>query len=90
MGCIACQVYNTGLPIWGLIIALGISLVLQLCLSILKAVTNTELSDNVIAEFIAGYVISNRPIANMIFKAYSSVTCLQSVQFAADLKLDIT
>jgi OPT family small oligopeptide transporter len=87
MGCTACQVYDTGVPIWGIIVALGISLVLQLPFGILKAVTNTEFSDNVIAEFIAGYLVPNRPIANMIFKTFSSATCSHSLQFAADLKL---
>lgn len=87
MGCVCVKVYHTGMPIWGIIIGLGICLVLQIPIGIIMAVTNIEVTNNVIAEFIGGYAVANMPIANMIFKSYGYITTAQSVQFVADLKL---
>ncbi|KAJ5677306.1 OPT oligopeptide transporter [Penicillium maclennaniae] len=51
------------------------------------AITNTEVTNNVIAELIAGYAIPNQPIGNMIFKTYEVVSCAQPIQFVPDLRM---
>lgn len=51
------------------------------------AITNIEITNNVLAEFVGGYALANKPIANMIFKSYGYIATAQAVQFSADLKL---
>ncbi|KAL1969891.1 hypothetical protein VTN77DRAFT_7400 [Rasamsonia byssochlamydoides] len=87
LGCVAVSVYDTGMPIWGIVIGLVICLVLQIPIGTILAITNTEVTNNVLAEFIGGYAIPNKPVANMIFKSYGYIACAQSIQFVADLKL---
>lgn len=87
LSCIACSVYNTGMPIWGIVFAIALCLFLQVPVGIINGVTNVEITNNVIAEFIGGYAIANKPIANMIFKSYGYIACAQSVQFSQDLKM---
>jgi OPT family small oligopeptide transporter len=86
-GCIACACYPTGMPIWAIILAVAMCVVLQVPIGIITAVTNIEVGNNVLAEFIAGYAIPHSPIANMIFKTFGFIGCAQSVQFSQDLKL---
>jgi len=87
LACVCCSHYNTGMPIWGLVFAIVLCIVLQIPIGMIVAVTNQEVTNNVLAEYIAGYAIANKPIANMIFKSYGYIACAQSVQFAQDLKL---
>ncbi|OQE03698.1 hypothetical protein PENSOL_c001G03443 [Penicillium solitum] len=86
-GCVCCGIYDTGMPIWGIVVGLLLCLFLQIPIGILLAVTNVEVTNNVIAEFIGGYAVKNNPIANMIFKSYGYIASAQSIQFVADLKL---
>ncbi|CAG8222240.1 unnamed protein product [Penicillium salamii] len=87
MGCVCCAVYDTGMPIWGIVVGLLLCVLLQVPIGIIMAVTNIEVTNNVIAEFIGGYAVPNNPVANMIFKSYGYIASAQSVQFVADLKL---
>jgi OPT family small oligopeptide transporter len=87
MGCICCKVYDTGMPIWGIVVGLLLCVFLQIPIGIVMGVTNIEVTNNVIAEFIGGYAVPNNPVANMIFKSYGYIAAAQSVQFVADLKL---
>lgn len=87
LGCVAVSVYDTGMPIWGIVIGVLICLVLQIPIGMILAITNTQITNNVLAEFIGGYAIPNKPVANMIFKSYGYIACAQSIQFVADLKL---
>ncbi|CAI7657164.1 unnamed protein product [Penicillium glandicola] len=87
MGCVCCSIYDTGMPIWGIVIGLLLCVFLQIPIGIIMGVTNIEVTNNVIAEFIGGYAVPNNPVANMIFKSYGYIATAQSVQFVADLKL---
>ncbi|PYH89621.1 OPT oligopeptide transporter family [Aspergillus ellipticus CBS 707.79] len=86
-GCIGCAIYDTGMPIWGIVFAIVLCLVLQIPYGMVYAITNSEVTNNVIAEFIGGYAIPGKPVANLLFKAFGYIACAQSIQFAADLKL---
>ncbi|RAH49978.1 OPT oligopeptide transporter family [Aspergillus brunneoviolaceus CBS 621.78] len=86
-GCIAVAHYDTGMPIWGLVFAIALCLFVQIPYGMIYAITNTEVTNNVIAEFVAGYAIPGKPVANLMFKAFGYIACAQSIQFAADLKL---
>ncbi|KAJ5127357.1 OPT oligopeptide transporter [Penicillium atrosanguineum] len=87
VGCITAKVYDTGFPIWGMVVGVLLCLILQVPYGMVYAITNAEVTNNVIAELIAGYAIPNQPIANMIFKTYGVVSCAQSIQFVSDLKM---
>ncbi|GLA62264.1 hypothetical protein AtubIFM55763_003577 [Aspergillus tubingensis] len=86
-GCIGVAKYDTGMPIWGIVFAIILCLVLQIPYGMVYAITNSEVTNNVIAEFIGGYAITGKPVANLLFKAFGYIACAQSVQFVADLKL---
>ncbi|OOF98977.1 hypothetical protein ASPCADRAFT_127562 [Aspergillus carbonarius ITEM 5010] len=86
-GCIGVAKYDTGMPIWGIVFAIILCLALQIPYGMVYAITNSEVTNNVIAEFIGGYAIPGKPIANLLFKAFGYIACAQSVQFVADLKL---
>ncbi|GAA83881.1 OPT oligopeptide transporter [Aspergillus luchuensis IFO 4308] len=86
-GCIGVAKYDTGMPIWGIVFAIILCLVLQIPYGMVYAITNSEVTNNVIAEFIGGYAITGKPVANLLFKAFGYIACAQSIQFVADLKL---
>ncbi|KAK5996142.1 Sexual differentiation process protein isp4 [Cladobotryum mycophilum] len=87
MSCLACTLWDTSMPIWGVVFAIVLCFVIQVPVGIILASSNTEVTLNVIAEFIGGYALSGKPVANMLFKAYGYIACAQSIQFCADLKL---
>jgi OPT family small oligopeptide transporter len=80
-------VYPTQLPIWALFLALFLAAVLSVPLGMLQAVTNQQITTQVIDELICGYMLPGRPVANMIFKATAFIGTNQAVGFSADLKL---
>ncbi|KAI3082272.1 hypothetical protein CBS147353_2683 [Aspergillus niger] len=86
-GCIGVAKYDTGMPIWGIVFAIILCLVLQIPYGMVYAITNSEVTNNVIAEFIGGYAIPGKPVANLLFKSFGYIACAQSIQFVADLKL---
>ncbi|MBW0473692.1 hypothetical protein O181_013407 [Austropuccinia psidii MF-1] len=79
--------YETGYPVWALLLALAISFVFVLPCGIVYAVTNTEVTMNVLAELIGGYLLPGKPIAVMLFKSYGFVSTAQAIGYAADLKI---
>ena len=85
--CIAIKIIPTQLPIWAIVIAILLSSILSIPLSILKAITNQSIPTQVMFELIAGYMIPGQPIANMIFKTVGYMTNCQAINFASDLKL---
>ncbi|RDW89690.1 hypothetical protein BP6252_01722 [Coleophoma cylindrospora] len=87
IACVVCTHWKTDMPIWGIIFAVALCFFLQVPIGMIQAVTNIEVTNNVIAEFVAGYALPGKPIANMIFKSYGYIASAQSVQFASDLKL---
>ena len=87
LACVCCEIYHTGMPIWGIVFAIALCMVLQIPIGMINAVTNLEVTNNVLAEYIGGLAIEDKPIANMIFKSYGYIAAAQSVQFAQDLKL---
>lgn len=70
LACVSILYYNTGLPVWGIFLAIAFALSLQLPVGIIMAMTNNEVTLNVIAELIAGHALAGKPIANMIFKNF--------------------
>ncbi len=87
LACVGCACWPTGMPIWGVVLAIAICMVVQVPIGMVLAVTNMEVTLNVIAEYIAGYALEGRPIPNMIFKMFGYIATAQSIQFSADLKI---
>ncbi|ROV94784.1 hypothetical protein VMCG_08848 [Cytospora schulzeri] len=85
--CVSTLYYDTGFPVWGIFLAIAFSLTLQVPIGIVMAMTNNEITLNVVAELIAGYAFAGRPLPNMIFKMFGYIATAQSIQFVADLKL---
>lgn len=87
LACVSTLYFDTGFPVWGIFLAVAFSFTLQVPLGIIMAMTNSEITLNVVSELVAGYALAGRPIANMIFKNFGYVATAQSIQFLADLKL---
>lgn len=87
LGAVTIEVYDTKMPFWAYILTLVLALVFVLPLGILLAITNQQLTLNVLTELIAGYVIPGRPIAVMIFKVYGTIMTKQALDFSGHMKL---
>ncbi|CAO1635180.1 unnamed protein product [Parajaminaea phylloscopi] len=75
------------LPVWGLFMSVAIALVFLVPVGIIKAVSDTGVGLNVITEFIAGYVLPGRPIANVTIKCLGYMSMSQALNLVADMKL---
>ena len=42
---------------------------------------------DIIAQFIIGYVLPGKPIANLLFKIYGRISTVHALSFLSDLKL---
>ncbi|KAI5925218.1 small oligopeptide transporter [Camillea tinctor] len=82
------QVYNTGLPAYGIVLAFIIPAIYMVPCGMIQGVTNVNANQiNVLSEFIGGYMFQGRPIANILFKTLSTDVVGQGLYFAADMKL---
>jgi len=79
--------YETGYPVWALFAALAMSALFVIPSGMVYAVTNTEVTMNVLAELIGGYLLPGKPIAVMLFKSYGFVSTAQAIGYAGDLKI---
>ncbi|KAI0483494.1 OPT family small oligopeptide transporter [Xylaria cf. heliscus] len=79
--------YDTQLPWWAFFVSVILSLVFVVPTGMVLAMSNIQLSLNVISPFIAGFMIPGRPIGVMIFKVFSVITLGQAQVYSGDLKL---
>ncbi|KAI1324348.1 OPT family small oligopeptide transporter [Xylariaceae sp. FL0255] len=79
--------YDSQLPWWAFFVANIIAFVFVIPTNIIYAISNIQLSLNVVAPFIAGFIIPGRPIGVMIFKVFSVITLGQAQTYASDMKL---
>ncbi|CAD6972700.1 unnamed protein product [Tilletia controversa] len=75
------------LPVWALLLSVAIALLFLLPVGVIKATSDTSIGLNVITEFVAGYLMPGRPIANVAFKCYGYMTMSQALDLVTDLKL---
>ncbi|CCM00750.1 uncharacterized protein FIBRA_02790 [Fibroporia radiculosa] len=87
MSAVAIEVYDTRLPIWAFLCAVGLAFVFTIPIGIILAISNQQIELNVFAELIAGYAVPGKPLATMLFKTWSFVTMSQALQFASDMKI---
>ncbi|KAL4184768.1 hypothetical protein AMTRI_Chr10g2770 [Amborella trichopoda] len=75
------------LPWWGMLFAFGLAWVVTLPIGVIQATTNQQPGYDIIAQFIIGYMLPGKPIANLLFKIYGRISTIHALQFLADLKL---
>ncbi|KAF9203876.1 hypothetical protein BGZ49_005932 [Haplosporangium sp. Z 27] len=82
-----CEVWDYGLPWWCVLIAVAISALFSLPIGLIQAVTNQQPGLNILTEFVIGYILPGRPIANVTFKTYGYISMAHAMSFLGDLKL---
>lgn len=84
---VTCEVWDYGLPWWSVLLAVGISALFSLPIGLIQAVTNQQPGLNILTEFVIGYILPGRPIANVTFKTYGYISMSHAMSFLGDLKL---
>ncbi|KAI8051216.1 OPT oligopeptide transporter protein-domain-containing protein [Syncephalis plumigaleata] len=84
---IACEVFGLDLPWWGLLLAVLIAAIFILPIGIITAIANQTPGLNIITEFIIGFILPGKPIANVTFKTYGYISMAQGIMLLSDLKL---
>ncbi|KAJ2780085.1 hypothetical protein GGI15_003660 [Coemansia interrupta] len=79
--------FPTDMPWWSLILALVLAIGFTLPLGLIMAVTSQNPSISMIAEWVMGAILPGRPVANLMFKNFSTVICQQALSLTQDLKL---
>ncbi|EPS60835.1 hypothetical protein M569_13965 [Genlisea aurea] len=89
MGLLACEGFGRQLqlPYWGILLAMALASVFTLPIGVIAATTNQQAGLNVISEMIIGYMYPGRPLANITFKTYSTISTSQALMFLQDFKL---
>lgn len=87
LACVSVTAWPTGMPIWGILLAVAFTVLLQIPIGMLAAITNVELPSSILATCIGGYALEGKVIPNMIFKMFSFMSTSQSLNFVSDLKM---
>jgi len=69
------------------LLAVGIAAIFLVPIGIITAIANQTPGLNIITEFVIGYILPGRPIANVTFKTYGYICMAQAILFISDLKL---
>ncbi|CAG7968854.1 unnamed protein product [Penicillium salamii] len=78
------EVWHTGLPAWGVLVAFLLPMIYFIPVGIIKALTNISSNQlNLLTEFIGGYAFLGRPVANMAFKFYGYVAVQQGLELVS-------
>ncbi|XP_078177713.1 oligopeptide transporter 3-like [Carex rostrata] len=75
------------LPWWGMLFAFALAWIVTLPVGVIQATTNQQPGFDIIAQFIIGYILPGKPIANLLFKIYGRISTVHALSFLADLKL---
>ncbi|KAM0064850.1 putative oligopeptide transporter, OPT superfamily [Helianthus debilis subsp. tardiflorus] len=84
-----CFVYkeDVQLPWWGFLLAFALAFIVTLPIGVIQATTNQQPGYDIIAQFIFGYILPGKPIANLLFKIYGRISTVHALSFLSDLKL---
>lgn len=72
---------------WGMLFAFALAWLVTLPIGVIQATTNQQPGYDIIAQFMIGYVLPGKPIANLLFKIYGRISTIHALSFLADLKL---
>ncbi|KAH7526070.1 hypothetical protein JRO89_XSUnG0067500 [Xanthoceras sorbifolium] len=75
------------LPWWGMLFAFALAWIVTLPIGVIQATTNQQPGYDIIAQFIIGYILPGKPIANLLFKIYGRISTVHALSFLSDLKL---
>ncbi|KAK3842640.1 MAG: OPT family small oligopeptide transporter [Linnemannia gamsii] len=81
-----CQFYGY-MPWWAVLLAILLSVVFALPVGLIQALTNQQPGLNIITEYVIGYILPGRAIANVTFKTLGYISMAQAMVFTSDLKL---
>lgn len=86
---VLCVVFNKDiqLPWWGLLLACALAAGFTLPVGVITATTNQSPGLNIITEYMMGYILPGKPLANVCFKVYGYMSMNQAIAFLADFKL---
>lgn len=87
LGIVTVEVFKTGLPVWGYLVALLVAWVYIIPSAIMVAMTNLKPAINTMAELIPGYAFQGQPLAGMIFKTFAVQSLVEAINFTRDMKL---
>ncbi|KZV96399.1 OPT-domain-containing protein [Exidia glandulosa HHB12029] len=87
LGLIGLLAYPTNTNVSSLFFGIAVSVIFVVPVGIITAVANTQVTLNVLAEFVGGAAYPGNYLAMLFFKTYGVITCSQAVSFASDLKL---
>ncbi len=80
-------IWDMQLPVWGMLIAIIISIVNFIPQGLLEGISNQHVGLNIITELVAGYIWPGKPLANILVKLYGFIPMRQGLDFSRDLKL---
>ena len=75
------------MPVWAIIFSLALPIVYVLPSGFIYAMTGQGITLNLLSQIIPGTLLSGKPLANLVFKAYSVQTLTEATSFVQDLKL---
>ncbi|KAG0197896.1 hypothetical protein BGX28_008616 [Mortierella sp. GBA30] len=84
---VTCEVWDYKLPWWAVLLAIFLAAFFALPVGLIQAVTNQQPGLNIITEYVIGYILPGRPIANVTFKTLGYISMAQAMTFTGDLKL---
>ncbi|KAF9370969.1 hypothetical protein CPB97_002333 [Podila verticillata] len=84
---ITCEVWDYKLPWWGVLLAIFLAAFFALPVGLIQAITNQQPGLNIITEYVIGYILPGKPIANVTFKTLGYISMAQAMTFTGDLKL---
>ncbi|XP_057438703.1 oligopeptide transporter 5-like [Lotus japonicus] len=89
MAFVACEGFGQELqlPWWGILLSLAMAALFTLPLGVIEATTNMRSGLSVITELVIGYIYPGKPLANVAFKIYGSMSMSQALTFLGDFKL---
>ncbi|KAF9320893.1 hypothetical protein BG003_004451 [Podila horticola] len=82
-----CEVWDYNLPWWGVLLAIFIAAFFSLPIGLIQALTNQQPGLNIITEYVIGYILPGKAIANVTFKVLGYISMAQGLMFVSDLKL---
>ncbi|CAA6662912.1 unnamed protein product [Spirodela intermedia] len=71
----------------GMLFAFGLAWLVTLPIGVIQATTNQQPGYDIIAQFMIGYILPGKPIANLLFKIYGRISTVHALSFLSDLKL---
>ncbi|KAF9080114.1 hypothetical protein BGX23_002618, partial [Mortierella sp. AD031] len=66
---------------------MSLAAIFSLPVGLIQAITNQQPGLNIITEYVIGYILPGKPIANVTFKTLGYISMAQAMTFTSDLKL---